>query len=75
MKIQDLIFLLILIIMIRVNHFRITVAAALICLLISVPLFWKWFFFTAERMTWYAGAFILLGIIQVIFFRDDEKKE
>jgi len=33
----------------------------LFCLLLSMPLFSFWVFFTAQRLVWYAAAFFLLS--------------
>ena len=37
--------------------------AGLICLLIAIPLFAKYIFFTAEHLTWYAAVFFLVAIV------------
>lgn len=65
MKIQDIGFLFLLVILILFKKPRLSIAMALVCLLLAVPLFSFWIFFTAERLTWYAAAFLLLGIIQI----------
>lgn len=38
------------------------VVAGLGLLVLAIPLFATWTFFTAERLTWYAAAFFLLSI-------------
>ncbi len=35
----------------------------LVCLILAIPLFATWTFFTAERLTWYAAAYFLIFII------------
>lgn len=41
--------------------------AGLGCLIVAIPLFAKWVFFTAERLTWYAAAFILAFVLISLF--------
>lgn len=62
MKVQDIVFFLVLFILRR--HPRRLVFAGLICLAVSIPLFYFWIFFTAERLTWYAAAFFFISLIQ-----------
>lgn len=42
--------------------------AGLGCLVLAIPLFARWVFFTAERLTWYAaaffGAYILVSLVR-----------
>ena len=63
MKIQDIFFFAVLSFLIYKKNPRSLVIAGLISLIISIPLFSFWVFFTAERLTWYAGGFFLLAII------------
>ena len=63
MKIQDLIFIAILIILIIKQNGRWFVSAGLILLALSIPLFALWIFFTAQRLVVFAWLFILLGVI------------
>jgi len=67
MKIQDIVFFLVLFFLIFRKNPRWTVISGLICLVLSIPLFSFWIFFTAERLTWYAAAFFLLAIIFYLF--------
>lgn len=62
MKIQDVVFLIILIVLTFKWNSRWFVWAGIIALVLSIPLFSMWVFFTAERLTWYAAAFFLLSI-------------
>lgn len=76
MKPQDIVFIVMLIVFIALKKPKLPAAAGLSCLLISMPLFAKWIFFTAERLTWYAAAFFLLAIVVNIWkLRDNEKNE
>lgn len=66
MKIQDILFLLILFILILKRNPRFAAIAGIISLILSIPLFSLWIFFTAERLTWYAAAFFLLTIFLLL---------
>lgn len=63
MKIQDIAFFAVLILLILKGSPRLMIACGLLCLLLSIPLFSLWIFFTAERLTWYAAGFFLLSIV------------
>ncbi len=63
MKIQDLLFFVIIGILIAKRKPRWLMYAGLISLIIAMPLFAKWIFFTAERLTWYAAGFFLVFIL------------
>jgi hypothetical protein len=66
MKIQDIAFFVALALLILKRSPKLMVACGLLCLLLSIPLFSFWIFFTAERLTWYAAAFFLLAIFYLI---------
>lgn len=63
MKIQDIIFFIIFISLLIKRDPRLAAGAGIISLIVAIPLFSFWIFFTAERLTWYAAAFFLLSII------------
>jgi uncharacterized membrane protein YqjE len=63
MKAQDIVFLIVLLFLVFKHNPKWATIAGLICLVLSIPLFSFWIFFTAERLTWYAAAFFLLAII------------
>lgn len=67
MKIQDILFLAGFILLIGLKKPRFSVILGIICLVLAMPLFAKWVFFTAERLTWYAAAFFVLAIIQILW--------
>ena len=67
MKPQDIAFFIILAILIYKRDSKLFTIAGIIALLLSIPLFSLWVFFTAERLTWYAAAFFLAAIIINIF--------
>lgn len=63
MKPQDLAFFVILAILIWRRNARLAAGIGLVALIMAIPLFATWTFFTAERLTWYAAAFFFLSII------------
>lgn len=63
MKIQDLAFFITLAVLLLVRRPIYLVWAGLGSLVLSIPLFATWVFFTAERLTWYAAAFFLTFIL------------
>lgn len=63
MKPQDIIFFVVLIALLLSRRPKVLVWAGLGCLVLAVPLFSFWIFFTAERLTWYAAAFFLTYIL------------
>ncbi|MDO8658563.1 MAG: hypothetical protein Q7K55_07505 [Candidatus Levybacteria bacterium] len=67
MKPQDLIFFIILAILIYKRDSKLFTIAGIISLILSIPLFSLWIFFTAQRLTWYAAVFFLAAIIINIF--------
>lgn len=62
MKPQDIFFFLVVIVLIVSKKEKLAVFFGILSLLLAIPLFAKWIFFTAERLTWYAAGFFLLGI-------------
>jgi len=73
MKPQDILFILILIILIFKKKPKWLVIAGLTCLLIAIPLFATWTFFTAERLTWYSAGFFLIAIVFSILEAKNER--
>ncbi len=63
MKLQDILFSIIFLVLIVVRRPTWFVWAGLISLTLAIPLFATWTFFTAERLTWYAAAFFLMFIL------------
>lgn len=63
MKIQDITFIIVLLTAIVLRKPRLSVALGLFSLTLSIPLFYTWTFFTAQRLTYYAAAFFLYSII------------
>lgn len=63
MKLQDIVFFIILIALLVKHNPRWFVIFGLVCLAVSSPLFAGWIFFTAERLTWYGAAFIATSLL------------
>lgn len=74
MKIQDILFLALFVLVVLMRKPRIALITGILSLLLSIPLFYLKIFFTAERLTWYASAFILVGIISQFRNILNEKK-
>jgi hypothetical protein len=67
MKIQDLAFFAALAFLIYKHNPRLAAVGGVLCLVLSIPLFSSWIFFTAQRLVWYAAGFFLLAIIFYLF--------
>ena len=63
MKPQDIAFFAAYAILLFLRTPRLFVWAGLGSLVLAIPLFSFWIFFTAERLTWYAAAFFLTFIL------------
>lgn len=63
MKAQDFIFFAAFVVLLVVRRPIYFVYAALFSLLLAIPLFTFHIFFTAERLTWYAAAFICSYVV------------
>ncbi|HVZ66629.1 MAG TPA: hypothetical protein VG917_00010 [Patescibacteria group bacterium] len=66
MKPQDVLFILILVGLLYKRNPKYCVVAGLVSILLSLPLFGFWVFFTAERLVYYGVAFILVAIIMFL---------
>lgn len=74
MKPQDIVFLVILMVLIIMRKPRLLVGAGLLCLLLSIPLFAGWVFFTAQRLTYYAGGFVFVAVILFLLIEFKNRK-
>jgi uncharacterized membrane protein YqjE len=63
MKPQDIVFIIGFLVVLYKRNSNLSVGIGILLLLLSVPLFSFWVFFTAERLVMYAAAFFLLAII------------
>lgn len=69
MKIQDLAFFVILLLLIWLKNFKLTALFGLFSLSLALPLFTFWIFFTAERLTWFAASFFFASLIQYFLYQ------
>ncbi len=60
MKIQDIAFVVTFLFLFLLRKPRFTAVVGLLFLFLSLPLFSKQIFFTAERLTWYAACLFLM---------------
>lgn len=67
MKPQDILFILILAFLLYKKNPEWLVAGALLCILLAVPLFSFWIFFTAQRFIYYAFFLLLLASLLFLF--------
>lgn len=70
MKPQDIVFIILFIFLFFKKDHIWSIWAGLSCFLLSIPLFYFWIFFTAERLTWYGEGFIFLTIFQIVITKD-----
>ncbi|MBI5613802.1 hypothetical protein HY947_02670 [Candidatus Gottesmanbacteria bacterium] len=66
MKPQDIIFFIIFFGLISQRKFEWLAVLGLFCIVLSIPLFSLWIFFTAERLTWYAALCIAVSAIHLL---------
>lgn len=63
MKLQDILFFVVIVALVWKRSPKILVLTGLLLLVLAIPLFAAWTFFTAERLTWYAASCFLLAIV------------
>lgn len=70
MKPQDVVFILLLVFLFAFfrKQPRIIALAGILCLVVSIPLFSFWVFFTAQRLVYYGMAFICLSTCIFLYF-------
>lgn len=69
MKPQDVFFAVVFGALLLLRKPQLLVWAGLVSLILAIPLFATWTFFTAQRFTWYAAAFFVTAILISTFFR------
>lgn len=67
MKPQDILFFLVFIALLYKRNPYYSVWVGILSLLISIPLFAMYIFFTAEHLVYYSAAFFLLAILLFLF--------
>lgn len=63
MKIQDILFLVVLVVLLLKRDSRLLLIAGLFSILLSIPLFYLQIFFTAQHLVYYAFFFILASAV------------
>ena len=63
MKPQDIFFIILLLVLLYKRKPEWITVAGLTLLLVSIPLFYYWVFFTAQRFVIYAAVFFLIAIV------------
>jgi len=63
MKIQDIAFVTVCVLLLSLRSKPLMLVAGLLCFLCAIPLFSQWIFFTAERLTWYGALLIVSSIV------------
>ena len=69
MKPQDIAFFIVILVLLLIKRLRkpqVFAISGLICLLLSIPLFAFWVFFTAQHLVWYACGFFLVAILLLL---------
>ena len=66
MKVKDIIFIIIFLFFIYKHNPKLFIWSGLFCLVLSIPLFAFWVFFTAERLVWYASIFLFVAVLLLI---------
>ena len=72
MKIQDIGFLILIVLIVIGKKPLYLVYAGIVSLIIAMPLFYMWIFFSAQRLTWYAAVFFSIYIAYSIFQRKEK---
>lgn len=68
MKIQDIICIgIALMLLIKYRKPLYAAGCGIACLIVSLPLFEGWIFFTAERLVWYAALYFFLSLVFSIY--------
>lgn len=79
MKIQDILFIIIVLMLLYKHKENSFLLLGLVCLLIAIPLFYFYIFFTAERLVWYGILLILIECVYkfiiLSYIKSDDKKE
>jgi hypothetical protein len=71
MKPQDILFIIVLLVVLLFKRNpKYFVVGGLVCLVLAMPLFHFWVFFTAERLVWYGAAFLLAAILIFLFKKE-----
>ena len=67
MKPQDLIFIIVIVTLLLIRKEKWLIISGLICLVLAIPFFSFWIFFTGQRFVYYAWAFFLVATVMLLF--------
>ncbi len=70
MKIQDLIFVIILAVLLYKKNFKFIILSGILFLVLAIPLFASWVFFTAQRLVYFAVLLFLVSSISLLFKKE-----
>ncbi len=73
MKIQDIAFIIVFLAVLLKRNPTLSALIGIICLILSMPLFSLWVFFTAERLTWYSAVFFALSAFFHLVHKEKKK--
>lgn len=62
MKIQDILFIIFFLVLLFKHRENTFFLSGLVCLVVAIPLFYFWIFFSAERLIYYAVTLILAEV-------------
>ncbi len=62
-KPQDLLFIIVFLLLLIKRDPKFFVIAGLSCLVLSIPLFAQWIFFTAQRLVWFSFVFFVIAVL------------
>lgn len=66
-KIQDVFFVIVLLILLSLGRKKLFVIAGLCSLVIAIPLYSQWIFFTAQRLVMYGAFLIFISLVLFLF--------
>jgi hypothetical protein len=67
MKLQDIVFVLVFVVLVLLRKERVILLFGIICLMTATALYVSWIFFTAQRLVMYGIAFIFTSLIFSLF--------
>lgn len=70
MKIQDLIFIIALVVLLYKKNVRFVILTGIFFLVIALPLFTFWIFFTAQRLVYFAALFFFISAVFLLFKKE-----
>jgi hypothetical protein len=72
MRPQDLTFIVVFVYLLFKRKPEWFVLVGITCLIVSIPLFYFWVFFTAQRLTYYAAGFFTIAALMLLIKKSDK---